>query len=86
MHGSPETGVSIVQVKKLLEYLCEKKNVVFSDAECDRVISKLFAGKEVPETLNFEQFRVFFATALARNEVDLTESLAVDQLAMSMNK
>jgi hypothetical protein len=47
------------------------------------VIAKLFAGKEVPKELNFEEFRLFFATALERQNVLLTQSLAVDALDLS---
>lgn len=84
-HGTTDKGVSLDAVKKMLASLCAAKQVEYSEVEFNRVLAKLLGGKDVPKELNFEQFRVFFATALTQKDFDLSESLAADSLLLSQN-
>ncbi len=82
-HGNVEEGVAVGNVKKMLHALCEQKNVQYSEEETDKVLEKVTRGQAPVASLNFEQFRVFFATALSHKAIDLSESLAVDALEIS---
>jgi hypothetical protein len=69
--SNAEDGVKLDVVKAILKQLCEMKQVEYDDSVVENASEQL----QAPEALNFEQFRVLFASAL-QQKVDLTESLA----------
>ena len=81
-HVGAEEKVSVDVLKTILKDLCRLKEVPYDEATVDKARVKLNAPAEV----DFEQFRVMFATALKQSSMDLTESLAVDALEQSQNK
>ncbi len=67
----------------MLKALCDQKKVPYSDAETEAVLEKLTRGQPRPDALTFEQFRVFFSTALSYKDVDLSQSLMAEALEVS---
>lgn len=79
-NGREDNPVSLNAVKTTIRALCDLKGVQYDEQVVDHAAKKL----EAPEKVDFDQFRVLFATALKRATFDLTESLAGAALEASM--